>query len=128
MSHPFDKLAALRGNLPAGPADPPASAPVAPAHPLAGKIVVRHERKGRGGKTVTVVQGVALADEALETWARDLKKALGCGATVEPEGRITPQDLGIWSDAHAQALVPVASFIVRPRAMEEPPFSCSRRK
>ncbi len=30
---------------------------------------------------------------------------------VTPEGRISPQDLGIWSDAHARALAPVAQFI-----------------
>src|SRR4051812_44190973 len=32
-------------------------------------------------------------------------------AAVVPEGRISPQDLGIWSDAHAEALAPIASFI-----------------
>ena len=30
---------------------------------------------------------------------------------VSPEGRITPNCLGIWSDAHADALAPVAAFI-----------------
>ena len=30
---------------------------------------------------------------------------------VSPEGRISPQDLGIWSDAHTEALAPVARFI-----------------
>ncbi|UPV73733.1 NADH:flavin oxidoreductase/NADH oxidase [Halorussus limi] len=30
---------------------------------------------------------------------------------VEPRGRITPHDLGIWSDDHADALAPVAEFI-----------------
>jgi 2,4-dienoyl-CoA reductase-like NADH-dependent reductase (Old Yellow Enzyme family) len=30
---------------------------------------------------------------------------------VVPEGRISPQDAGIWSDAHAQAWAPVARFI-----------------
>ncbi len=32
-------------------------------------------------------------------------------AAVTPEGRISPQDLGIWSDAHAQALAPAVTFI-----------------
>jgi 2,4-dienoyl-CoA reductase-like NADH-dependent reductase (Old Yellow Enzyme family) len=32
-------------------------------------------------------------------------------AAVEPRGRISPEDLGIWSDAHAEALAPVASRI-----------------
>ena len=32
-------------------------------------------------------------------------------AAVVPEGRISPDDLGIWSDAHADALAPIAAFI-----------------
>ena len=30
---------------------------------------------------------------------------------VSPEGRITPEDLGIWSEAHAEALAPTTDFI-----------------
>ena len=30
---------------------------------------------------------------------------------VSPEGRITPEDLGIWSEDHAEALAPIAEFI-----------------
>jgi 2,4-dienoyl-CoA reductase-like NADH-dependent reductase (Old Yellow Enzyme family) len=30
---------------------------------------------------------------------------------VSPEGRISPDDSGIWSDAHAEALAPIARFI-----------------
>ncbi|WP_134670648.1 NADH:flavin oxidoreductase/NADH oxidase [Halorussus marinus] len=30
---------------------------------------------------------------------------------VEPRGRITPNDLGIWSDEHAEALAPITDFI-----------------
>jgi 2,4-dienoyl-CoA reductase-like NADH-dependent reductase (Old Yellow Enzyme family) len=32
-------------------------------------------------------------------------------AAVSPEGRISPQDLGMWSEAHAQALEPVVRFV-----------------
>ncbi|MFZ5427521.1 MAG: NADH:flavin oxidoreductase/NADH oxidase [Thermodesulfobacteriota bacterium] len=32
---------------------------------------------------------------------------------VTPEGRISPGDMGLWSQAHAEALAPVASFIRR---------------
>lgn len=32
-------------------------------------------------------------------------------AAVVPEGRISPQDLGIWNDAQADALAPIARFI-----------------
>lgn len=32
---------------------------------------------------------------------------------VLPEGRISPEDLGLWSDAHAQALAPAIRFIAQ---------------
>lgn len=32
---------------------------------------------------------------------------------VTPQGRIAPGDMGLWSDAHAKALAPVAAFIKR---------------
>jgi 2,4-dienoyl-CoA reductase-like NADH-dependent reductase (Old Yellow Enzyme family) len=32
---------------------------------------------------------------------------------VVPNGRITPGDLGLWSDAHAEALAPIAAFITQ---------------
>lgn len=32
-------------------------------------------------------------------------------SAVLPEARISPQDLGIWSDAHAEALAPIVRFI-----------------
>ncbi len=54
------------------------------------KLVVRRERKGRGGKTATVVEGMRLSPSALERIARELRRALGCGAGVE-EGRLVVQ-------------------------------------
>ena len=30
---------------------------------------------------------------------------------VSPEGRISPEDLGLWSDAHADALAPIVRFV-----------------
>ena len=32
-------------------------------------------------------------------------------SAVVPEGRITPYDMGLWSDRHAEALAPIARFI-----------------
>ena len=46
-------------------------------------LVVRREKKGRGGKTVTRVSGLTLEPSALSELAREMKRALGCGATVE---------------------------------------------
>ena len=79
----FAALAALRGSLPAG--SEPAAAPAAMKGDagLAGKIVLRRERKGRGGKTATLIEGVALQGAALESFARELRQSLGTGGGVE---------------------------------------------
>lgn len=63
------------------PAAPPGKGEITLAG--AGKIVVRRERKGRGGKTVTLVTGIDRPAAALQSIAKALRKALGCGATVE---------------------------------------------
>lgn len=76
---PFAKLAALRDKLPVGAAPPKAPKPPKPR--FLEKVVVRHERKGHGGKTVTVVTGVA--PHALDALCGEMKRALGCGARVE---------------------------------------------
>ncbi|WP_439886419.1 translation initiation factor Sui1 [Pseudomonas sp. MBLB4123] len=44
---------------------------------------VRRETKGRGGKTVTTVSGVALAEDALKELASALKKRCGCGGALK---------------------------------------------
>jgi translation initiation factor 1 len=48
-----------------------------------GKLVVRRERKGHGGKTVTVIEGLRLSSTQLEMVARTLRKTVGCGSRVE---------------------------------------------
>jgi translation initiation factor 1 len=49
------------------------------------KDVVRVSRdaKGRGGKTVTVVTGISLADKDLDALGKQLKAACGSGGTVK---------------------------------------------
>ena len=104
---PFAELEKLRASLPRGPAP----APAAPAkEPAAPRAVVRMERKGRGGKEVTVVvltrpapaggksgkpgsDKLALPPAELERWCRDLKQALGCGGTVDGEEIVLQGDL-----------------------------------
>jgi translation initiation factor 1 len=44
---------------------------------------VRRETKGRGGKTVTTVTGVPLAEEPLKELASALKKRCGCGGGLK---------------------------------------------
>ena len=41
------------------------------------------ERKGRGGKEVTVIEQLDLPARQLDAWLKDLKDALGCGGAVE---------------------------------------------
>jgi len=55
------------------------------ARPAAGDGVVRvsRESKGRGGKTVTLVRGLALDEAALAALGQKLKAACGSGGTVK---------------------------------------------
>lgn len=48
-----------------------------------GIVRVSRETKGRGGKAVTVVKGVALDDAGLVKFAQQLKAACGSGGTVK---------------------------------------------
>lgn len=87
---PFASLQRLRDSLPAGPTNEVRPAPAAkgPA-----RAVVRLERKHRGGKEVTVVEKLELPPDALATWCKDLKQALGCGGTVEGDAIVLQGDL-----------------------------------
>jgi translation initiation factor 1 len=54
------------------------------AAPLGDGVVrVSRETKGRGGKAVTVVRGVALAGEPLAQLGKQLRAACGAGGTVK---------------------------------------------
>ena len=93
---PFAALEALRSSLPAGPppsaARPPPGKSAATPKPPA-RAVVRMERKGRGGKEVTVVDKLGLRATELEEWCRALKQALGCGGAVDGELIVLQGDL-----------------------------------
>lgn len=78
-NNPFAALAPASASLPKQEKKPE---PVPSAsNPFAGKLVLRREKKGRGGKTVTRLSGVA--PDALDELAKQMKKGLGCGALVE---------------------------------------------
>jgi translation initiation factor 1 len=62
--------------------------PKAPRGPA--RAVVRLERKGHGGKEVTLVDKLELSRTELEKWLKALKQALGCGGVVE-EGALVLQ-------------------------------------
>ncbi len=58
--------------------------PPAPRRPQGDGIVrVRREKQGRGGKTVTTVDAVPLADDALKALAAELKRRCGTGGTAK---------------------------------------------
>ena len=44
---------------------------------------VRRETKGRGGKTVTTVSGLALPAEELKSLAKQMKARCGCGGSLK---------------------------------------------
>ena len=54
------------------------------------KVALRRERAGRGGKTVTIVSLPQDYRGDLAALAKELRKALGCGSTME-EGKIVLQ-------------------------------------
>jgi len=51
------------------------------------------ERKGRGGKEVTVVDKLGLRPPDLEDWCRELKQSLGCGGAVDGDVIVLQGDL-----------------------------------
>lgn len=86
-NNPFAKLAGLRDALPPGDAPSPEARPDAPPSApekrAPSRAVLRYERKGRGGKEVTLVEQLGLSESELELWCRDARKSLGCGGSVE---------------------------------------------
>lgn len=93
-NNPFAALRALRAHLPDGPprAEDEPSGESAPAEHLE-RLVVRRERKGHGGKTATRIQGLELDTEARAALAKDVKRALGCGARWEADDLLLQGDL-----------------------------------
>jgi len=89
----FSGLATRLGEVPRAPEPAPQSAPAKPpGKPPPARAVVRMERAGRGGKTVTVVEKLALPPRELEAWLGELKRALGCGGVVEGEALVLQGD------------------------------------
>ena len=71
-------------DLPADlPAAPPETAPA--AHWKMGRVVLRREKAHRGGKTVIVIDDFAthLPLSVIETVAKRVRAACGCGGTVK---------------------------------------------
>jgi translation initiation factor 1 len=59
-----------------------------------GKFTIRKERKGRAGKTVTIVGGLSGSQQAIEELVRDWKKRLGRGARLDADRIVIQGDCG----------------------------------
>ncbi len=77
----------LPDNLPAAPPELPPAVNIDAAQPLwkMGRVVLRREKAHRGGKTVIVIDDFAthLPLSVIETVARKVRAACGCGGTVK---------------------------------------------
>ena len=85
-SNPFAGLATLLPQAPAAP--PPATSATQPEPPppeptasLSGRLIVRRQKKGQGGKTVTCIDGLDPA--LLAKLLPQLKRDLGCSARIK---------------------------------------------
>ena len=86
FNNPFGKLQGARDALPEGPKriEKEVKGPA--------RAVVRMERKGRGGKEVTVVEQLGLPAKQLDLWLKALKQSLGCGGTVDGDTLVLQGD------------------------------------
>ncbi len=107
-------LAARMGEVPVARevAAVPLPAAKLPVKPAPARAVVRMERAGRGGRTVTVVEKLELRAAELEGWLGDLKRALGCGGVVEGAALVlqgdTRERVGAWLEKRGVKKVTVA--------------------
>ena len=105
-------LAARMGDVPVVREVSAAPAAKAPRRPAPARAVVRMERAGRGGRTVTVVEKLELRAAELEGWLGELKRALGCGGVVEGAALVlqgdTRERVGAWLERRGVKKVTVA--------------------
>ena len=104
-------LAARMGDVPVA-GEVPRPAANLPVKPAPARAVVRMERAGRGGKTVTIVERLELRGTELEKWLGELKRALGCGGVVEGTALVlqgdTRERVGAWLEKRGVKKVTVA--------------------
>jgi translation initiation factor 1 (eIF-1/SUI1) len=86
--NPFASLKPGGGGGAAGSKPPASKAPEVSTSDAfggasAGRLVVQREKKGRAGKTVTRVIDCSQLPIEIEQLARQMKRALGCGASVD---------------------------------------------
>jgi translation initiation factor 1 len=54
-----------------------------PSHPSQQRVYVRLERKGRGGKSVTLIEGLNISEKDREALLKQLKARLGTGGSLK---------------------------------------------
>lgn len=79
-----DALSQLKGDLPQGEDLPSADTPAAeePKDKKKGKLNIAVEKKGRGGKTATIIYGFTCDDSEIAETAARLKQRLGIGGSA----------------------------------------------
>ena len=73
------------------------------------KVIVRLDRKHRGGKSVTLIEGLVMPAKERETLLKRLKTALGTGGTVKASS------LEIQGDHCAAVLTALTDMGYRPK-------------
>lgn len=84
-----DMLSSLRGTLDE-PNEPVEETPKEEVPTQKNPLTVVTDRKGRNGKTATIVEGFTLPQQQVEELARRLKQKLGVGGSVR-EGEVLIQ-------------------------------------
>lgn len=64
----------------------PVEKALASVRPAQQKLIVRLDQKGRGGKSVTVIEGLQMPQKEREALLKQLKTTLGTGGTVKDTG------------------------------------------
>ncbi len=87
-----DALQALKDNGEVPVDNTPDPEPVQPARPrpFKGVLTVAIDRKGRKGKTATIIEGFTAGEEELQELARTIKQKLGAGGSTR-DGEILIQ-------------------------------------
>ena len=71
---------------------PPIATPAIADKVARERVIVRRERKGHGGKAVTIAEGIQLDASKLSALAKDAARALGAGARVEDRALVVQGD------------------------------------
>jgi len=83
MSEEKTKLAYSTGKLISRKERPAEDSKKPTLNPSHQKLIVRLDRKRRGGKSVTVIDGLLISIKDMETLLKRLKAGLGAGGTVK---------------------------------------------